>query len=126
MIISEMLPWLDRYPLHRKALILRDDLDHGLCNRQVVFWSGNMSVVQVVNQQSARSPPVISLLRFFVPKCLQFSVCFRARHVPGTANDIADALSRLQLDHFRALAPLASLEGLRCLAYFWNLISDVC
>lgn len=29
--ILGMLPWLDRYPLHREALNLRDGLDHG-------FW----------------------------------------------------------------------------------------
>lgn len=96
-----------------------------LRNHQVVFWSDNMSVVQVVNKQSASSPPVVSLLRFLVLKCLHFNICVRARHVPGASNDIADALSRQQFCRFRTLAPMASLEGLPCPAHLWNLVSGV-
>lgn len=64
-----------------------------LGNRQVVFWSDNMSVVQVANQHSARSPSVVSLLCFLVMRCLQVNIWFKAKDVPGIANDIADALS---------------------------------
>lgn len=97
-----------------------------LRNHQVIFWSDNMSVVQVVNKQSASSPPVVSLLRFLVPKCLHFNIYIKAKHVPGVSNDIADALSRQQFLLFRSLAPSASLEGLPCLAHLWNLVSGDC
>lgn len=79
---------------------LSDYCRHGAVGRAlaqppgVFFWSDNMSVVQVVNQQSARPPPVAFCCVFWFYKCLQFNVYFRARHVSGTANEISDALSR--------------------------------
>lgn len=97
-----------------------------LRNRRVVFWTDNMSVVHVINRLSARSPPVISLLRFLVLRCLQLNVWFRAKHVPGVANSIADSLSRSQFDLFRSLAPAASPVGLPCPKSLWTLVSDAC
>jgi len=37
--------------------------------------------------------------------CLQNNILFRARHVPGVKNDLADSLSRLQIQRFRLLPP---------------------
>ncbi|XP_053164753.1 uncharacterized protein LOC128350441 isoform X1 [Hemicordylus capensis] len=76
-------------------------------NSTVQFWCDNQAVVQVVNSQTSRSPRVMGLVRAFVLQCLRANILFVARHVPGLQNDIADALSRFQLDRFRELAPEA-------------------
>ena len=39
---------------------------------------------------------------------------FRAAHIPGLNNQIADSLSRLQLQKFRLLCPEAAPSGLGC------------
>ena len=46
---------------------------------------------------------------FFVRRlvliCLKYNIVFKAKHVPGSKNVLADSLSRLQVDTFRRLAP---------------------
>jgi hypothetical protein len=45
---------------------------------------------------------------FFVRKlvlvCLQNNILFKARHIPGIKNSLADSLSRLQIHRFKVLA----------------------
>lgn len=47
---------------------------------------------------------------FFVRKlvlvCLQRNIVFKANHIQGTYNTLADSLSRLQIQKFRLLAPV--------------------
>ncbi|OCT65947.1 hypothetical protein XELAEV_18042201mg [Xenopus laevis] len=74
-----------------------------LQNKSITFWCDNQSVVNVVNKQTATSVPVLNVLRELILQCLRFNIWFRAKHVPGVENNIADALSRLQLDKFRHL-----------------------
>ncbi|KAJ1192727.1 hypothetical protein NDU88_002033 [Pleurodeles waltl] len=63
----------------------------------------NLAVVQVINRQSARDTQVLKLLRVVVLQCLRCDILFRARHVTGVNNDIADALSRSQWERFHGL-----------------------
>ena len=46
---------------------------------------------------------------FFVRKlvlvCLQNNIVFKAKHIRGIHNDLADSLSRLQIPKFHRLAP---------------------
>ncbi|KAM4748862.1 uncharacterized protein WCC33_006262 [Rhinophrynus dorsalis] len=94
-------------------------------NSRVVFWTDNIGVVHVVNRSTSASPPVLALLRFLVLRCLQLNISFRAKHVPGLENDIADALSRFQFDRFRVLAPGAAVKGVPCPGHLWSLVSDL-
>ena len=45
---------------------------------------------------------------FFVRKlvlvCLNYNICLKSKHVPGLQNELADSLSRLQLQTFKQLA----------------------
>ncbi len=47
------------------------------------------------------------VVRSMVLHCQEFNIHFKARHVPGVDNSIADALSRFQMERFRRLAPRA-------------------
>ena len=76
-------------------------------NKKLILHCDNQAVVTIINKQSTRSPPSMHLLRLFVLACLQNNLVCRARHLPGTQNNIADALSRGQIHRFRKLAPLA-------------------
>ena len=66
-----------------------------------------MAVVHIINKQSSPCPRIMHLLRLLVLECLKHNVCFRAVHVPGALNDIADSLSRFQMSRFRCVAPQA-------------------
>ncbi|KAM4770950.1 uncharacterized protein WCC33_002735 [Rhinophrynus dorsalis] len=91
-----------------------------LRNRAVRFWSDNMSVVHAVNNLSSGSLPVIWLLRRLVLICMRHNIQFRAMHVPGVDNGIADALSRGQMGRFFMLAPGADRTGSNFPSEFWQ------
>ena len=76
-----------------------------LANSRVVFWSDNQTVVHVVNSQTSKCTDIMKLVRRLVIICLKFNIRFKAQYVPGARNEIADALSRFQMDRFRRLAP---------------------
>lgn len=78
-----------------------------LANCKVIFHTDNMAVVHIINTQSSRCPHLMHLVRTFVLECLRFNIRFKAVHVPGFYNVIADSLSRFQATRFRAAAPHA-------------------
>ncbi|KAM9302167.1 uncharacterized protein PAF06_015443 [Gastrophryne carolinensis] len=112
------LALLELFPVVVALALWGEDLQ----NKSVLFHSDNMAVVSAINAQTASSPPVVKLLRQLVLSCLQYNILFRAVHVPGVANGIADALSRFQMDRFRELAPEACTEGEECQDWVWRLI----
>ncbi|XP_066431505.1 uncharacterized protein [Eleutherodactylus coqui] len=91
-------------------------------DRKVRFHCDNMGVVQVINNLSASSPPVVNLLRQLVLEALSLNMWVVAVHVPGVENSIADALSRFQWERFRTLAPGAEKEGRKCPSRIWNVM----
>lgn len=62
--------------------------------KHVCFHSDNMAVVAVLQQRSAKSPPLAHLLRCIALFSAYHSFHFSAMHVPGVHNEVADALSR--------------------------------
>lgn len=76
-------------------------------NQRVKFYCDNLAVVHSINKQTTRSKPSMQLLRVLVLSCLTHNIMFRAKHIPGHENNVADALSRCQLARFRMLAPEA-------------------
>lgn len=49
----------------------------------------------------------MDLIRHLTLLTLQYNIYVRALHIPGKRNEIADSLSRFQLQRFRHLAPQA-------------------
>ena len=74
-------------------------------SKRLQFWCDNQSVVAIINSGHSKAPRVMDLVRFFVLISMKHNFLVRARHVPGVNNEIADALSRFQLQRFRELAP---------------------
>ncbi len=50
----------------------------------------------------------MQLVRYLTLLTFQHNFYFRAQHVPGVSNEIADALSCFQVTRFRQLAPHAN------------------
>ena len=81
-----------------------------LKNRCVIFHSDNSAAVAAINVQTSREPTVMRLIRRLVVVSLQLNIQFKAQHIPGKLNILADHLSRLQVAHFRRLAPHAERQ----------------
>ena len=76
-----------------------------MANKKILFMSDNMAVVEVINKQTSREKNLMHLLRRLVLVCLSKNILFRAKHIPGKYNVIADRLSRLQFQRAREAAP---------------------
>ncbi|KAE8597602.1 hypothetical protein XENTR_v10016529 [Xenopus tropicalis] len=119
--LTSNLAFLELFPI----VVAVELWGQALSNKSVLFRSDNMAVVLAVNNLTSSSRPVLSLLRHLVLRCLQLNIKFRAKHIPGEINEIADALSRFQWDRFRFLAPEAEQEGERCPDIVWRVVSQV-
>lgn len=67
----------------------------------------NQAVVEIINRQTSKDRSVMVLLRHFVLCTLKYNILFQAKHIAGSLNRESDALSRLQVEKFRSLAPYA-------------------
>ena len=76
-----------------------------LSNKRVLFHSDNAAVVHIVNKQSCKDAETMSLVRRLVLAALKYNVLFKAKHIPGFTNVVADHLSRLSFQEARAVAP---------------------
>ena len=68
----------------------------------------NQSVVDILNNQSAREPLLCHQLRSLFFVCARFDCDIVARHTPGVANVAADTISRNNLHSFRLQVPDAA------------------
>ncbi|XP_063772971.1 uncharacterized protein LOC134909710 isoform X2 [Pseudophryne corroboree] len=93
-----------------------------LANRSILFRCDNLGVVHAINNQRAKSLVVLRVLGQLLLTCLRRNLWFRAQHVPGLENGIADALSRGQWERFWVLAPEAEEQGFHCPGYVWQVI----
>ena len=81
-----------------------------------VFWQGvaiachcdNMAVVSAINSGHAKYPPLNCLLQCLFFFMAHFKIAISAHHIPGSANAIADAISRDKPipSHPQVLAPV--------------------
>ena len=76
-----------------------------LANKRIVFYCDNESVDSIVNSKRSRIPRVMDLVRHLTLLTLRHNFYPRAKHIEGKKNEIADALSRFQMDRFRRLPP---------------------
>ena len=103
LVLSPSIAFFEFYPL----VVAVYCWGHLLANRKVRFRMDNIAVVHIIKKQSSRCDMIMHLVRLFVCRCLRYNLSFRAVHVPGVQNYIADSLSRFQVARFRAVAPRA-------------------
>ena len=70
----------------------------------------NQALVSIINKQTSKSKRVMMLVRKMVLLLLENNIMFKAQHIYGKVNNIADALSRKQFQKFRTLAPKADQD----------------
>lgn len=80
---------------------------HNWRQKRIRFYCDNLAIVNSWEGKSSKHPRIMSLLRtlFLIAAKNNFTVSLK--HLPGKANEIADALSRKQFTRFFHLAPQA-------------------
>jgi len=102
--ILKDITFLEYFPILVAISIWGEDL----VNKKVIFNSDNKAVVSILNNSTSKSKRVMILVRWFTLHCLQLNLSFKGRYIQGSRNVLADALSRLHLQHFKRLAPEAA------------------
>lgn len=95
---------LELYPIVMAVETWGRDLE----NKQLILHTDNSALVSVLSKQTSKEPIVMVLVRRLVLKCLELNLTLTAKHVRGKDNSVADALSRLQVQRFRSLCPVAA------------------
>lgn len=90
-------------------------------NQCLCFHCDNISVVEVINKQTAKDAQLMILIRRLVLACLHYNILFKARHVPGVQNSVADMLSRFQVTEFKLDNPQAKEEPAIPIRDDWNI-----
>ena len=78
---------------------------HAICDRCMLFFTDNESLVHVINKQSSKDKSLMFFIRKLVLICLKYNIVFKAKHIAGVKNRLDDSLSRLQVPYFKQLAP---------------------
>ena len=78
--------------------------DH-IRERCITFFTDNKALVHVINKSTFRDTSLMIFVRKLVLVCLKRYILFKAKHISGFKNTLADALSRLQIERFKKLAP---------------------
>lgn len=99
---------LELYPILLALALWYSDLK----NSCVLFMCDNEAVVHIINSQTAKDKTVMKLVRPLVLLCMKHNILFRAKHVPGVDNVLADLISRQKLQEARSIAPHLCKEPL--------------
>ena len=76
---------------------------HLFSNKSIVLFCGNQAVVHMVNNSTSSCRNCMVLLRLITLECLVRNVRVYVKYVKSSDNGNADALSRLDLPHFKKL-----------------------
>ena len=74
---------------------------------RIVFVTDNKPISQVWDSGSTSSRPLMSLIRPLYLFAAKTGFCISFKHIFGTSNPLADALSRSQMEKFFGLMPRA-------------------
>ena len=69
-------------------------------NKHVIVHSDNQPTVAVINSKTSNSDSMLILIRFLTLHCMLNNIKLTSQFLPGTSNQRADALSRLQFSRF--------------------------
>jgi len=78
--------------------------------KRLLFRTDNNALVTIINKRTSKSKRVMKLVRHLVLFTMCNNMQFKAVHVEGSKNVIADALSRFQMARFWKVAPNANKE----------------
>ena len=71
-----------------------------MCNQCILFFTDIESLVHVIYKQSCKDKSLMLFVRKLVSIRLYYNIVFKATHISGVRNKLADALSRSQVHTF--------------------------
>ena len=78
---------------------------HKMANQNVLFFTDNEALVCVINERSCKGSALMVFVRKIVLVCHKNNIVFKVKHISGICNNLADPLSRLQVQTFGQRAP---------------------
>lgn len=121
-------PWPDNLNHHITLLELYPIVlalklwGYKLQDKCVEFYTDNLAVVYIINNQTSKDNTIMTLVRLLVLRCLKYNILFCAKHIPGKFNVTADLLSRFQVQAARRHKPTLEQQPLQ-LPNGWDLSS---
>ena len=91
---------LEFYPIVLSLMLWGNQIK----NRCITFFTDNEALVHVINKSTCKDTTLMVFVRKLVLVCLNHNILFKAKHISGFKNTLADALSRLQIHRFKELA----------------------
>ena len=104
-VLHRSIQWKELFPIVLAAATWGPQWS----TKRILFLSDNEAVVAALSSGTSHSPDIMSLIRTLHFCAAKHNFTASAKHVPGTHNSIADALSRFHMQVFRQLAPEADL-----------------
>ena len=83
---------------------------HLLSRWKILFHHDNSTVVDIWQKGSTHCKEIMALVHLLYFCAAHYNIHIMITHMAGINNNIADAISRLQMERFRSLAPAANLQ----------------
>ena len=91
-------------------------------HKHVCIHTDNMAVVEVIKAKDSKVPLMMHLLRCLRFLCARWDIVILAKHVKGSLNTAADALSWNSLQVLRSVAPSAHVNPTPIPTPLWQLL----
>ena len=93
---------------------------HRWRGKRLIMHTDNSTIIHAWHKGTSHSKYIMTLVREIImcAALKQFTISFQ--FLPGARNEVADALSRMQLDRFRALAPHSSYTSTAPASEVWS------
>ena len=91
---------------------------HSWARKRILFHCDNLATVEIIKKGRSKIPSIMKLMRMLTLNSATHNFIIHAEHIKGVNNNIADSISRFQMNRFRTLAPYADIPVLptKCLS----------
>jgi len=103
-LVDVSMAFMELYPIVVAALLWGNQW----ARKRIMFCCDNEATVYIINKGRSPCTTIMRLMRRLVIVAASNNFSFTAKHIPGSSNNIADALSRFQFQKFRSIAPSAA------------------
>lgn len=107
---SLSMAFLELYPIVVAAILWGKEWT----GKRILFYCDNLATVHIIAKGRSKNVTIMKLMRKLTMCAAYNNFAVYSQHVEGRKNEIADSLSRFQMDRFRQLAPYAEQKATPC------------
>ena len=93
--------------------------------KRIVFYTDNKPITDIWQSGSTPSPDIMCLARKLYLLAAEYQFCISLKHISGTHNEIADAISRFQMSRLQKLCPGADHHSTDIPSEIWQLLETI-